>query len=215
MIKGIIFDLDGTLLDSMTVWSSIDREFLIENGIKDPPPEVSDVVKKMTVDESSQYFIDRFGLSCTKEYVIKRIEDMVRQRYEEQIPLKSHAAELLDFLDRRNISYGVATATYKGLAEAALKRCGVFDRMKFLLTDWEYSTGKNFPDIFLGAAERLGTSIEDTLVVEDSLHCIETAKAAGFPVCGVYDSIAEPDMPRIIGLSDYYVRSLDEIINIF
>lgn len=214
MIKGVIFDLDGTLLDSMTVWSSIDREFLIENGITDPPPEVSDVVKKMTVDQSSQYFIDRFGLSCTKEYVIKRIEEMVRQRYEEKIPLKPYTTELLDFLDSRGIPYGVATATYKGLAEAALKRCGVFDRMRFLLTDREYPTGKNFPDIFLGGAELLGTSVSETLVVEDSLHCIETAKAAGFPVCGVYDSVAEADMPRIIELSDYYVRSLDEIINI-
>ncbi|MCR5599392.1 MAG: HAD family phosphatase [Ruminococcus sp.] len=215
MIKGVIFDLDGTLLDSMTVWSSIDREFLMENGISDPPPEVSDVVKKMTVDESSQYFIDRFGLSCTKEYVIWRIEDMVRQRYEDQIPLKPHAVEILDFLDSIGIPYGIATATYKGLAEAALKRCGVYDRFRFLLTDVEYPSGKNFPDIFVGGAERLGALPSETLVVEDSLHCIETAKAAGFPVCGVYDPVAEADSGRIKELSDFYVRSLDEIINIF
>ncbi len=215
MIKSVIFDLDGTLLDSMTVWSSIDREFLIENGISDPPPEVSDVVKKMTVDESSQYFIDRFGLSCTKEYVIWRIEDMVRQRYEEQIPLKPHAVEVLDFLDKSGIPYGIATATYKGLAEAALKRCGVYDRFRFLLTDVEYPSGKNFPDIFIGGAERLGTSPSETLVIEDSLHCIETARSAGFPVCGVYDSVAEADSERIKELSDFYVKSLDEIINIF
>ena len=214
LIKGIIFDLDGTLLDSMTVWSSIDREFLIENGIADPPPEVSDVVKKMTVDESSQYFIDRFGLSCTKEYVIKRIEDMVRHRYEEQIPLKPHAVELMDHLDKRGIPYGIATATYKGLAEAALKRCGVYDRFRFLLTDIEYPAGKNYPDIFFGGAERLGTEPVETLVVEDSLHCIETAKSAGFPVCGVYDPVAEPDRKRIEELSDHYVRSLDDIIQI-
>ncbi len=215
MIKGVIFDLDGTLLDSMTVWSSIDREFLMENGISDPPPEVSDVVKKMTVDESSQYFIDRFGLSCTKEYVIWRIEDMVRQRYEEQIPMKPHAVEVLDFLDKSGIPYGIATATYKGLAEAALKRCGVYDRFRFLLTDVEYPSGKNFPDIFVGGAERLGLLPAETLVIEDSLHCIETARSAGFPVCGVYDPVAEADSGRIKELSDFYVRSLDEIINIF
>ncbi|WP_296616821.1 HAD family phosphatase [Ruminococcus sp.] len=214
MIKGVIFDLDGTLLDSMTVWSSIDREFLIENGVSDPPPEVSDVVKKMTVDESSQYFIDRFGLDCTKEYVIKRIEDMVRQRYEEQIPLKPHVNELLDYLDSRDIKYGIATATYKSLAEAALKRCRVFDRFSFLLTDVEYPAGKNFPDIFMGGAERFGASPEEVLVVEDSLHCIETAKAAGFTSCGVYDPVAVSDRSRIIEISDYYVNSLDEIIKI-
>jgi HAD superfamily hydrolase (TIGR01509 family) len=214
MIKGIIFDLDGTLLDSMTVWSSIDREFLIENGITDPPPEVSDVVKKMTVDESSQYFIDRFGLKCTKEYVIWRIEDMVRERYEEQIPLKPHVKELLDALDSRGIPYGIATATYKRLAEAALRRCGVYERFRFLLTDAEYPAGKNFPDIFIGGAERLGAEPAEVLVVEDSLHCIETAKAAGFAVCGVYDSVAEVDKSRIIALSDYYVNNIDEIIDI-
>ena len=102
----------------------------------------------------------------------------------------------------------------QGLAEAALKRCGVYDRFRFLLTDREYPAGKNFPDIFLGGAERLGTQPDETLVIEDSLHCIETAKSAGFTVCGVYDPVAEADMPRIIELSDYYVRSLDEIINI-
>ena len=214
MIKGVIFDLDGTLLDSMTVWSSIDREFLIENGILKPPPEVSDVVKKMTVDESSQYFIDHFGLNCTKEYVIRRIEDMVRQRYEEQIPLKPHAAELLDHLDSKGIPYGVATATYKGLAEAALKRCGVYERIGFLLTDREYPQGKNFPDIFLGGAEMLGTQPCDTLVIEDSFHCIETARAAGFVTVGVYDPVSEADSKDIMKICDHYVRSLDEIINI-
>lgn len=214
MIKGIIFDLDGTLLDSMTVWSSIDREFLIENGIVDPPADVSDVVKKMTVDESSQYFIDRFGLNCTKEYVIQRIEDMVRERYEKQIPLKPNVTELLDALDDRQIPYGIATATYKKLAEAALKRCRVFERLQFLFTDVEYPAGKNFPDIFIGGAEYLGAEPKDVLVVEDSLHCIETAKTAGFTVCGVYDSVAEADRSRIIELSDYYVNTIDEIMNI-
>ncbi|SHM33187.1 HAD family hydrolase [Ruminococcus flavefaciens] len=215
MIKGVIFDLDGTLLDSMAVWSSIDREFLEESGVKDIPPDISDIVKKMTVDASSQYFIDRFGLSCTKDYVIHRIEEMVRERYEKKIPLKPYAAELMDFLDSRGIPYGVATATYKGLAEAALRRCGVYERIRFLLTDSDYPQGKNLPDIFLGAAQLLGTQPRDTLVIEDSLHCIETARAAGFMTAGVYDPVSDADFEEIVKISDYNVKTLKEIINIF
>ena len=165
----------------------------------------------MTIDASSQYFVDRFGLSCTKEYVIKRIEELVRIEYEQNIMLKPHVRELLDFLDDCGCPYGVATATYKSLAEAVLERCGILDRFRFLLTDIEYPLGKKFPDIFLGGAERLGISPAETLVAEDSLHCIETAASAGFTTVGVYDESSSADEEQIKRLSHFYVRSLDEL----
>lgn len=211
MIKSVIFDLDGTLIDSMSIWYRIDREFLRENGVTDPPADISDRMKKMTVDESSEYFIRHFGLSCTKDHVIKRIEELVRAEYEERIPLKPHVQELLDILDSRCIPYGVATATYRSLAEAVLKRCGICGRFAFLLTDAEYPMGKKCPDIFLGGAERLGTAPEETLVVEDSLHCIETAAGAGFITAAVYDSAAEAERPQIEAASDYYFESLRDL----
>lgn len=214
MIKGVIFDLDGTLIDSMKIWSRIDRKFLSENGIDNPPADISDRVKKMTLEESSQYFIDEFGLSCTKEYVIDRIEELVRIEYEENIPLKPYAAEILDFLDEQGISYGVATATYKTLAETVLRRCGIYDRMKFVLTDQEFPLGKKFPDIFLNAAERLGFSPEETLVIEDSLHCIRTSVGAGFVTVGIYDEISAGDRDEIVKTADYYINSLEELKNI-
>lgn len=214
VIKGVIFDLDGTLIDSMTIWSRIDREFLLENGIADPPADISDRMRKMTVDESSQYFIDEFGLSCTKEYVIKRIEELVRREYMDRIQLKPYVCEILDYLEEKNIPFGVATATYKVLAEAVLKRCGILERFRFLLTDMEYPKGKNFPDIFLGGAERLGCSPAETLVIEDSPHCIETASGAGFVTVGVYDEVSAPEMNEIKAAADYYIMSLNEIKDI-
>lgn len=215
MIKGVIFDLDGTLIDSMKIWTKIDRKLLRENGVENIPPDISDRVRKMTIEESAQYFIDEFRLKCTNEYIIKRIEDLVRIEYEENILLKPYAAEFLDYLDEKKIPYGVATATYKGLAEAVLKRCGIWERMRFLLTEVEYPLGKKFPDIFLGGAERLGLEPEEVLVVEDSLHCIETAAKAGFITAGVYDEVSWNEQSLIADTADYYVRSLKELEILF
>ncbi len=214
-IKGVIFDLDGTLIDSMGIWYDIDRKFLAENGVKNPPADISDRMKKMTIYESSELFINEFKLSCTKEYVVKRIEELVRIEYEENIPLKPYAAEILDFLDNRGISYGVATATYHSLAEAVLKRCGIRDRFEFLLTDKDYPRGKKFPDIFLGAAEILGARPNEILVAEDALHCVETAKNAGFITAAVYDKASECDKEILSETADFYISGLNEIENLF
>lgn len=215
MIKSIIFDLDGTLIDSMQVWYDVDRNFLLENGVENPPREVSEKVKRMTVEQSSAFFIEQFNLKCSQEYVINRIEELVRFEYEERISLKPYAVELLDFLDERGIPYGIATATYNSLATAVLKRLGLYQRIKFLLTDREYPRGKKFPDIFMGAAEILGAAPEEILVAEDSLHSVKTAKNAGFVTAAVYDKSSEPDRAELEKTADYYFTSLKEIERLF
>lgn len=214
MIKGIIFDLDGTLIDSMGIWCSIDRAFLKENGVDNPPPDVSDKVKKLSIERAAEYFINNFGLKCTVKYIVDRIEELVRIEYEENITLKPYVCEVLDMLDRKNIPYGIATATYKNLAVAVLKRLGIYGRFKFLLTGSEYPRGKKFPDIYTGGAERLGLSPNEVLVVEDSLHCIETAINAGFVTVGVYDEVSDSDRDEMERISDYYFESLDKIESI-
>ena len=213
MIKGVIFDLDGTLIDSMQIWYRIDRELASENGIQDLSREVSERIKKMSINEAAQFFIDELGFTMTKQQIISRIEEMVRIEYEENIRLKPFVGEVLDFLDERGITFCAATATYKGLAEAVMKRCGIYGRMKFLLTDVEYPKGKKFPDIFLGAAERMGTLPGDTLVVEDSLHCLQTASAAGFMTAAVYDESAAPERAEIERTAGFYAESLRDIKN--
>lgn len=215
MINGIIFDLDGTLIDSMGMWYDIDRRFLAENGVTDPPNSISWKIKQMTIETAAEFMISEFGLDLTPTQVIRRIEELVREEYEKHIPLKNGAAELLEYLDSIGVPYGVATATYKALAVAVMKRCGVLDRMKFLLTDKEYPNGKGFPDIFLGAAERLGISPAETLVVEDSLHCIKTAAGAGFLTAAVYEKTAASEWEQIKAASDYSFMELGELKTLF
>ncbi|MDE5771570.1 MAG: HAD family phosphatase [Ruminococcus sp.] len=214
MIKGVIFDLDGTIIDSMNIWCNIDHAFLKENGIENPPADVSDKVKKLTIDDAAKYFINNFGLKCTVKYIVDRIEELVRIEYEENIPLKPYVNEVLDILDRKNIPYGIATATYRSLAESVLKRLGIYRRFRFLLTESEYPRGKNFPDIYIGGAEHLGFSPNEVLVVEDSLHCIETAVKAGFVTVGVYDEVSAEERDIMERISDYYFESLDKIESI-
>jgi len=214
MIKGIIFDLDGTVIDSMGIWAGIDRQFLRENGIENPPPDVSDKLKRMSADESGKYLIERFGLKLTVSQISQRTQELVKEQYEKYIELKPNVIELLDFLDRKGIPYGIATATYDSLAKAVLKRHGILNRFKFILTDSDYPKGKKFPDIFMGASEILGLSPKNVLVAEDSLYAIVTAKKAGFVTAGLFDGLSENDRSEIETAADYYFETIDEIINI-
>ena len=211
MIKGVILDLDGTLIDSLGMWYDIDRKFLAENGVTNPPEGISWKIKQMTIETASQFMINEFGIKMTPQQVIKRIEELASDEYKYNLVLKKGAADLLDYLNKNGIPCGVATATYKELAVAVLKRCGVLERMSFILTDKEYPNGKGFPDIFLGAAKMLGTDPTETLVVEDSIHCIETAAKAGFITAAVFDKTAESEWESVKEIASYSCLELGDI----
>lgn len=213
MTEGIIFDLDGTLIDSMKVWSEVDRKFFrIHNAV--PPEDISETVKKMTIQESSEYLRDNFFPQMTWQEISEEIQQLVRHEYYENIPLKKGVVETLDKLDSLNIPYGVATATYPDMAEAVLKRHKIYDRMKFILTQREVAAGKESPDIFIEAAKIMNISdFSKCIVAEDSLHSIETAKKAGFFVCGVYDETSEYLKEEIEKKCDVYIKNMPEILS--
>lgn len=211
-IRAVILDLDGTLLDSMPLWHEIDLAFLRENGIE-PPDNISDIVGKMSITEWAEYFIREFSMPHTPQQVIRRIEEMAETAYRETIPLKPHVTAFLDALDGMGLPYGIATATYKNSAWAALRRLGLAERMQFVLTGEDVEGGKSTPEIYLRSAALLGSTPQETLVVEDALHCVQTAVSAGFLTAGVYDAAALPEewqeMQRICTVSG---EDLSEIL---
>lgn len=210
-IKGYIFDLDGTLIDSMPLWYNVDRIFLSENGIT-PPDNISEIVKKMTVEQSSKYFLDTFNLKVSQQQVIDRIEEIVAENYRYTIPLKKGVSELLDYLDSKNIPYAVATATYRSLAISCLTRLGLINRIKFLETCSEIGKGKEFPDIFFKCAENLGLLPESIAVVEDSFYCLETAKNHGFFTISIHDKSSINDWNKIEEICNLTFNSAIEFL---
>ncbi len=211
-IRAAVLDMDGTLIDSMGIWHQIDKDFFAEHHLT-PPEGISNQVNKMTMQEWADFFTREFHIAMTGEQVIRRIGEMAYAYYAEKIPLKAGAVEFLDFLDSRKIPYGVATATYRKSAEAALKRLGILDRMQFILTAEEIPSSKKTPEMFLKATELLGSTVQTTVILEDSLHCIQTAVSAGFPVIAVHDASVPPDeQEKIKALADVYGLNLKEVL---
>lgn len=211
-IKAVILDMDGTLIDSMGIWHEIDKQFFAEHHLT-PPENLSSQVNKMTMQEWAEYFIENFRIAMTESQIIHRIEEMAFDYYQNKIQSKPYLLDFLDFLDEHHLPYGIATATYRSSANAVLSRLGILDRMQFILTAEDIPTCKKTPEMFLQACQLLHSLPEQTLVIEDSLHCIETAKQANFKTIAVHDSYAPLDEWNISQqISDISGENLQEII---
>lgn len=199
MIQGAIFDLDGTLLDSMPLWNTLGIDFLTRRGIQ-APVGLRATLKPMDMPTTARYLKERFGLPETPEQLVQEIDHLAAQAYQEQIPLKPGVREFLEELRRRGVRMCVATATDRPLVEGALKRLGVLDWFDFLLTCTEVGVGKQRPDIYLQALEQLGTPREATVVFEDSPHALSTAQKAGLRTVAIHEESAqlEPDASEAI-----------------
>lgn len=209
--KGIIFDLDGTLLDSMTIWSEVDGAFLAENGIT-PPEGLSDILKTLSFTDSAQYFIDEFHLPMTREQVMDRIRELVDRKYRYEVGLKPFVKEFLEKQLSLGVKMCVATATHTELAALALARLEILKYFEFVLTCADVGKGKEEPDIFLKAAEMLGAFPEETAVFEDSLHCVKTAAKTGFYTVGIYDELSGKDVPEMKKTCSRYIMSFKELL---
>ncbi|MDD4310074.1 MAG: HAD family phosphatase [Candidatus Cloacimonetes bacterium] len=200
--KAIIFDLDGTLIDSMQLWRSVDAEFLNSRGITVPADLFAHLPHGNSFVQTAQYFKDRFALPDSVQSIMQEWTDMVCHHYETSIQLKPGVKGLITELVCLEIQIGLGTSNSLELAQKSLIYNGIWDYFKCAVTGDLHLKGKPFPDIYLLAAERLGVSPIECLVIEDTLTGVQAGKAAGMSVFAIYDEDSREHHNRIQELAD-------------
>lgn len=203
-IKGAIFDLDGTLLDSMYLWDTIGSDYLKNRGII-PEPGVDEKIKTMSLVQGAEYFRARYGIQESVSDILKQVDQQVYRLYAEEIHIKHGVRCLLEQLNKQHVKMCVATATNRRQAEAALKHNEIDQYFCGIFTCTEVGHGKDEPVIYEKALEFLGTPKTQTVVYEDALHAMETAKKAGFPIIAVYDTWEAKNQDKIKEIADAYI----------
>ena len=208
-ICGAIFDLDGVLLDSMAVWNDLGVRYLQKRGIQ-PEAGLSQILFSMSMEQGAEYLKAKYQLPDTPQEILNGIEQMIRDFYFYEVQPKEGARELLQFLQDQGVKMIAATSSPREHVTKALQRSGLYDYLQQIYTTGEVGVSKHEPMIYQLAANSLGTKPEETLVFEDSLYALKTAKNAGFRAIGVYDADGETDQEGVRQTGELYLKSLTE-----
>ncbi len=210
-IHSIIFDLDGTLVDSMWVWDEIDIEFLSKRGLSLPPTYQKEI-EGMSFTETAIYTKELFQLPESVEELKGIWNQMALDKYAKEVPLKSGVKRFLNYCKENKISMGIATSNSKELVEVVEKAHALSDYIQVIVTSCEVAKGKPAPDVYLEVARRLQTNPEHCLVFEDVPMGILAGKNAGMKVCAVKDAFSEDQQREKKELADYYISSYEDIL---
>lgn len=211
-IKAVIFDLDGTLVDSMGIWRDIDIKFLTERGIE-YQDDLQEKIEGMSFTETANFFKNYYRLSETEAELKNIWNQMAEDKYRYEVPAKPGALEFLEYLKSQGIKMGIATSNSDELIRAVNEAYHFDDYMSCIVTSCSVNKGKPAPDVYLEAARQLGTDPKECLVFEDIVKGIEAGKSAGMKVCAVEDEYSAAYREEKRKISDYYIYSYDDIKN--
>lgn len=209
MIQGVIFDADGTLLDSMMIWDEAGARYLKGLGIR-PEPDLGKTLFSMTLEEGSAYLKKQYCLSETTEEIRKGVLSTVADFYRFEVQTKPGVQDFLQKLHEHCIPMVIATTGDKELLKTALKRLNIQIYFKQIFTCTEFNTSKKESYIYEKAAEYLHTGIMNTFVFEDALHALLSASKRGFPTVAVEDPASEKNKEEIKRNSDYYITDFSD-----
>lgn len=206
-----IFDMDGTLIDSMGFWKNLASEYLHGKGIQQIPEDLMERIKPMTMSESAALFQREFGVTGNPEAEMNAI---MNEHYRKDIPLKCGVRSYLQRLQDQGVRMCVASATAEPLMETCLVRLGVREYFEFLLSCETVGAGKNSPLVYHESAKRLHAQPAEIAVYEDALYAVQTAKNAGYYVVAVYDSSAAHHWDTVRSIADSSILNWEEAISV-
>ena len=208
--EAVIFDMDGSLVDSMWVWKDIDIEYLGRFGL-DIPDDLQQEIEGMSFTETARYFRDRFGLDRSVEQIRADWNEMAWDKYRSRVMLKPGAREFLDYCRAHGIKLGIATSNSREIVDMVMEARGVADYFSCITTACEAKKGKPAPDVYLLTAQQLSVDPKNCLVFEDIVFGIQAGKAAGMEVCAVDDAYSAYQEAEKRSLADYYIKDFREI----
>ena len=203
--------MDGTVLDSMPMWISLETTLLDEHKI-DLPSELRSKLERMSLQNGAAYIAEHFDIGMTGPEVYAKWMGQVSLGYKNTVILRPYIIEYLQKLKNEGVKSCIATLTGLEHATDALKHHGLLDYFEFVLTVDEVGKSKKYPDIYIESARRLGADITDCVVFEDSLYAAATAKNAGFYVVGVYDEISSLSVPQLSEICDRVIFDFEELL---
>ena len=210
-IEAVLFDLDGSLVDSMWIWRDIDIEYLGKFGIPLPEKLQADI-EGMIFTETAAYFKERFQIPDSVEQMKEDWNRMAWDKYTHQVPLKKGAREFVEHCQENGIKLGIATSNSRELVENVISVHGLMDYFDNIVTACEVDKGKPAPDVYLEAAKRCGAAPEKCLVFEDIVPGIMAGKSAGMKVCAVEDAYSRHQDAEKKRLSDYFITDYSDIV---
>ena len=213
-IKGVIFDVDGVLLDSMGIWTDLGARYLVSIG-KTPEEGLAEILFSMSMEQGAEYLREHYSIGLTAEEIGTGLQDMLRDFYYYEVQAKPGAQQLLQAVSSAGIKITAATSSPREHIERALERNGLLSYVDRMFTNAEIGKSKHSPDIYDAAADHMGTAPGETCVFEDSLYALRTAAAAGYHTVGVFDSKGESDQEGLRGSAEIYIHELCEITALF
>jgi HAD superfamily hydrolase (TIGR01509 family) len=209
-MKYAIFDLDGTLIDSMEIWAKIGYDILAYYEIA-PPENLHETLTPMSIQQMAAYLKKNFSLPLSVQEIVRFVHEEAEKKYQQEVDLKPSVSDYLKKLKSEKVKMGIATANEHSTTREVLERLGIRNHFDFILTCSDVGYSKESPHIYYAAAEKLGCHPEEAVVFEDCLTCMKTAKNAGFRVVGVADKYSEQDKGEIQEVCDFYIKSYAEI----